>query len=809
MIPSTYNKTEAKIAMYFFSQSRYDYDPCKSTIGDSAEWQYEPNIVIQGFRFGPWAGFAIDGIAGPTQAIMGDGFMYHLEFWHVMDSLSKSLQQTGYIAEDTNIDIAENSMTLTLGSTEESVFLAGAFYKRRTEAKTTLIHYKPGDSNAPFFRHLPNTVHWAGPVESSYECFADHPNDMYYADVGLHYDDCYRRESYAAVWDAVGYADDMGILGDLLSDSVLKALLLGPGADSNDAGVVGDEHGMRYPGCNHERWEIDGSCYRLLAGQCLQDPQVHKREIPLNKDWSRNNREAEELRSAGDCKDDDELMRRTMENADPKFLRQIAPEFWTCSMAYRIGHPRTGAGCDKSIFRDACKYTCGQCSPNHQTGQACNRMARVLLHLRDAIIGAHFDAQLQGVWKMLLAKAMFEKNLETGKQLGYSAILRFNTADYVARMTYVIPESSNVPGMTYGQIMAVLEEETNTKYDPQRGASAIWLGITGLASLVLVTEVYLWTKATDDAGSNSYPRFLTSVMHGFVYDIQIGDKADEFKLPPMLSVPEVLRGILEIGVLVAESQVPTHQCYPQWLYVDMVSIGSFERVCEVFLPRLNHLMIANSVETAFHATIYGSYMGMFLLFYVFISGGSMWIILDASKTSIELDAIYYLAPQICFVFVVLLMLTMIGFSNSSLVPFWGRNLNVKVLATTAFEQKGLNWAPPYMMNIALLLQSCSESKPSYFGYGDWVIEFPDQPDESSETRTLLHIREPKNDQMPEGEAPPPLTSIYDAKDLQGLPFDAIDQGQSNSRLALLKLPLKRLGRGGDDTDVLCCLELFA
>jgi len=335
------------------------------------------------------------------------------------------------------------------------------------------------------------------------------------------------------------------------------------------------------------------------------------------------------------------------------------------------------------------------------------------------------------------------------------------------------------------------------------------LGITALASVALLVEVYLWAKpvSPDSPGVYSYARFTCAVQHGFVYDIQIGDKADEFKLPPMLSVPEVLRGILEIGVLVAESQVPTHQCYPQWLYVDMVSIGSFQRVCEVFLPRLNHLMIANAVETAFHATIYGSYMTMFLFFYLFISGGSMWIILDASKTSIELDAIYYLAPQICFVFVVILMLIMIGFSDNSLVPFWGRNLNVKVLASTALEQKGLNWAPPYMMNIALLLQSCSESKPSYFGYGDWVIEFPDQPDESSETRTLLHIRDTKNDQMPEGEAPPPLTSIYDAKDLQGLPFDAINLG--NARLALLKLPFKRLGRGDDGGGVLECLELFA
>ncbi len=34
------------------------------------------------------------------------------------------------------------------------------------------------------------------------------------------------------------------------------------------------------------------------------------------------------------------------------------------------------------------------------------RMARVLLHMRDSQFKAHFDGQLQAVWKLLLAKAV-------------------------------------------------------------------------------------------------------------------------------------------------------------------------------------------------------------------------------------------------------------------------------------------------------------------------------------------------------------------------------------------------------------------
>ena len=83
------------------------------------------------------------------------------------------------------------------------------------EAEVTMTTFEPGDQNAPFFQALPNMIHWAGnalpvcmisgiydcnllesgPVESTYECFLDHPNDVYmdptavvFVDA-LHFDD--------------------------------------------------------------------------------------------------------------------------------------------------------------------------------------------------------------------------------------------------------------------------------------------------------------------------------------------------------------------------------------------------------------------------------------------------------------------------------------------------------------------------------------------------------------------------------------------------------------------------------------------
>merc|ERR1712196_734143 len=155
-------------------------------------------------------------------------------------------------------------------------------------------------------------------------------------------------------------------------------------------------------------------------------------------------------------------------------------------------------------MRAACPYTCGLCTPSHQTGQTCVRMARILLHIRnpsDARVAHSIDETLQRVWALLIAKAAFEEG--DGDAIPISIVLRLQTADYTQQgYIWAIPNSTAVPGTQVGQILTMVEESTYETYMSEKTLSAIWLMITAVVSLVVVAEVAVWTFSSESTAVN-------------------------------------------------------------------------------------------------------------------------------------------------------------------------------------------------------------------------------------------------------------------------------------------------------------------
>ena len=106
--------------------------------------------------------------------------------------------------------------------------------------------------------------------------------------------------------------------------------------------------------------------------------------------------------------------------------------------------------------------------------------------------------------------------------------------------------------------------------------------------------------------------------------------------------------VLVLCSMIADATLPTEQCLPEFLYVDVVSIGSFTQICRVILPRITQLGIATNMRSApffEEPTARMALTGIFLMCSFTIIG--LYLVVKASIGGSDLDIVYWLYPSFC------------------------------------------------------------------------------------------------------------------------------------------------------------------
>jgi len=411
---------------------------------------------------------------------------------------------------------------------------------------------------------------------------------------------------------------------------------------------------------------------------------------------------------------------------------------------------------DKNISQHAwhamrryCPFTCGFCPPDHRMGVACDLVVqRHLAILSEPEVKNH--GKSHKVWDRLLSKAAFE--------LGQSSL------------SYVIPvisdETTNDPNLFHpewkqGEVLLLYHLSSVSLYEAE-SFSIMWLFITMMASCFIVAEIvqYYCTKGKMSA-------VITKVLMGVDFLPQdmhyITDEPRSYE-SHMASVPlmrkrdiflVIARTILELGAMVGESVLPTHQMCPEWLYVDVAVIGTFERMVMVLLPRLSHLGIVGTLFNCFYITPPPTHALLVLLSYVALTTSGLVITVNRAVAGNNLETLYFLVPIISMV------VCLAGITLSTIVSTYGKpeapwqsTAGVRLFHASHHHAVCLYIVPPMWYHLAMILdETRADVDTHWVEFADtlvpWVPE-ADMPEvqttmvlQADETEPARHYTVPK------------------------------------------------------------------
>lgn len=179
---------------------------------------------------------------------------------------------------------------------------------------------------------------------------------------------------------------------------------------------------------------------------------------------------------------------------------------------------------------------------------------------------------------------------------------------------------------------------------------------------------------------------------------------------------EILRFTLVLLLMTADAALPTEQCYPEFLFAEVMSIGGFANICQVVFPRLTQLGITVNMRAApffEEPTSRGALIGIAMLIGITILG--LALIVDASVQGAgdvvfgnthTLDILYWLYPSICgFVTMAVLgVWTSVAMGDVG-IPMWAAALRLRTVVQgghvtkriEAERNRRLSVLPPYWL----------------------------------------------------------------------------------------------------------------
>lgn len=203
----------------------------------------------------------------------------------------------------------------------------------------------------------------------------------------------------------------------------------------------------------------------------------------------------------------------------------------------------------------------------------------------------------------------------------------------------------------------------------------------------------------------------------------------------------ILRTILELGAVVGESVLPTHQCFPQWLLVDLECIGTFERIIEVLLPRISHLGMVGTVFNMFYITPPPLQATFVVLGYIASTITGLAIICSESMTlgnGESLDDIYFVLPIIIqsVAIITLVVATVLSTYNKS-APSWEGVCGVKMIHASLHHAMCLKLVPPFWFNVAIVLDETEERTNHIVEVGNAWVQWSETIPEVANTFVVL------------------------------------------------------------------------
>jgi len=263
------------------------------------------------------------------------------------------------------------------------------------------------------------------------------------------------------------------------------------------------------------------------------------------------------------------------------------------------------------------------------------------------------------------------------------------------------------------------------EYEASVGLSMMWLGITVLTSAFLMLELIVAFR------ESSWTAVANTVLSGTDFQLEVQDgPAEEPEQQPLCAKSYrgvIKRGflvVLVVGMLCGEAAVPTHMVYSQWLFIDCVSIGTFERVFFVLFPRFGILGITGVVYHATGITVHVWQALFLLLLTPALAGSFLTLVTILSLKGYELDWAYWLAPVFASVAMVVVLMGYV-----LCVPKknnWAPRLGLKTCTDSAVVTRNLASVPPFWFQVAVgTLELHNEPKPRYIQVHNCLVDLLD------------------------------------------------------------------------------------
>lgn len=182
-----------------------------------------------------------------------------------------------------------------------------------------------------------------------------------------------------------------------------------------------------------------------------------------------------------------------------------------------------------------------------------------MMNLMQKVADPTFKIRGAKQWARLVSKAALVKKAEYLSEFRLMVALDSGNIDVVGNAkTRTSPPS----GATPGQVLAMQEMYVQTTYT-LLPVSVVWLMIGCTATLLITSEIAYVGRAT-------MSDFCSSALTGFCFELGISDVPggeESIRDPTVCNtqlVMQLLKLILQFGMLIAESVLPTTQCYPDW-----------------------------------------------------------------------------------------------------------------------------------------------------------------------------------------------------------------------------------------------------
>jgi len=342
--------------------------------------------------------------------------------------------------------------------------------------------------------------------------------------------------------------------------------------------------------------------------------------------------------------------------------------------------------------RKYCRFNCAQCtSTTFKTGAECtNMIVRMAPSLADPdVTGIH-----SRVFKQLLGKAAFEADVKD--------ISVLNMGSRVVQNVY---QEDKYLDLFPVKSLISSTEATVTVYEVHQ-LCIVWILATITCSFLIAVEL---THAYSTEGIDSV---YNQVVTGFTYSLvpSTADVKDNVTCGAAEMAYTCLRCVIELGVMVAESALPTTQVFCSWLAVDVAVIGG-SRVFEVLLPRISTLGLMGILFNAVRLAPVGTRALLAMVAYIGAVSISIVLVVDASvQDGKDLTLLYFLLPSIAALVVLVVCSVLEVLLADQYNQVYLKNLGLRVEAESKWQHLCTKLLPPYWVQVVQILEGSNSAQ---------------------------------------------------------------------------------------------------